>query len=376
MKKNTGILLLIGFFILLFTPTKVFASTKQITCTYTYTKSEESGCGIQNVSFSYVVYDDKVEFDGFKNCPEPMKDGVCSLGRGGGKIGAGNILSKKFFEKVYDTDTGTYSCPSMVYSTDGFCNYVAEFGTGQTDTWIPLTVEQTNHSAAASKHMKICGYNRNVKGLGKVAITFYYEGPSSYSMTVAKDGGTPYNAQKSGGDLLTNIDGTSLIVSQSTLKKLYGDFNPDKPYTNAECSKKHIYLNNYNGDHYKIENKKGGTTSTEIKDENNTTTPNDPDYHPIVNADCKSLLGDELTGYLKQALSIIQIAGVIFAIILGMGDFINALLSGKSDDNGKAGHKFITRVIMAALLLLVPALLKFIINTFGLTEYGNSFCVI
>ena len=94
-------------------------------------------------------------------------------------------------------------------------------------------------------------------------------------------------------------------------------------------------------------------------------------------ASCTGILGNgDTLKYTKMALTIIQIGGGVLAIILSMIDFMGAIMSGDADINKKFSKKLMIRVTMAAILLLVPALLKFILNTFGLSEYGNSFCIL
>jgi len=113
---------------------------------------------------------------------------------------------------------------------------------------------------------------------------------------------------------------------------------------------------------------------------NNGSNPSSPTYTPtnpiqgVTDSDCDSLLGPETKKYLNTALTIIQIAGVVLAILLGMGDFIGSLLSGENDSNKKAFKKFIIRISMAAVLLIVPAILKFVLNTFGIGD--GSICIL
>lgn len=94
----------------------------------------------------------------------------------------------------------------------------------------------------------------------------------------------------------------------------------------------------------------------------------------VVEATCENLLGPEIIKYLTSALTIIQVAGVLLAIILGMVDFLGALWSGEADANTKAFKKLKIRIAMAAVLLIVPAILKFVFSMFGMD--GNSFCVL
>lgn len=117
--------------------------------------------------------------------------------------------------------------------------------------------------------------------------------------------------------------------------------------------------------------------------EENITTgnnPSSPTYTPtlpgqdVTDANCNGLLGPETLKYLNTAFTMIQIVGVVLAILLGMGDFIGSLLSGEQDSNKKAFKKFIIRIAMVAVLLIVPALLKFILNTFGFGD--GSICIL
>lgn len=95
---------------------------------------------------------------------------------------------------------------------------------------------------------------------------------------------------------------------------------------------------------------------------------------PITGTDCKSLLGAKTLEYLKNIFTMIQVVGVVLAVVLGMTDFIGALLSGENDSNKKSFKKFMIRVAMAAVLLIVPALLKMLFSTFGIS--GAGFCIL
>lgn len=91
-------------------------------------------------------------------------------------------------------------------------------------------------------------------------------------------------------------------------------------------------------------------------------------------ASCNTLLGTTIISYLKTGFTIIQIVGVLLAIILGMTDFMGAILAGDADSNKKAVKKLIVRVAMAAVLLIVPAILKFILTTFGVSD--GEICIL
>lgn len=110
---------------------------------------------------------------------------------------------------------------------------------------------------------------------------------------------------------------------------------------------------------------------------NEGVNPSNPSEEvPIVDANCETLLGDKITEYLKTGLTYLQIGGIILAIILGMLDFVGAMLSGEADALKKAQKKLVVRIAMAAALLLIPALLKIIFGTFGTVPGSDTFCIL
>ncbi len=110
---------------------------------------------------------------------------------------------------------------------------------------------------------------------------------------------------------------------------------------------------------------------------NEGTNPSNPSEEvPIVDANCETLLGDKITEYLKTGLTYLQIGGIILAIVLGMLDFVGAMLSGEADSLKKAQKKLVIRIAMAAALLLIPALLKIIFGTFGTVPGSDTFCIL
>lgn len=90
------------------------------------------------------------------------------------------------------------------------------------------------------------------------------------------------------------------------------------------------------------------------------------------NNDC-SLLGPETTAWLKGLLGFIQVAGPIVAIVLGMIDFVSAMLSSEDGAIKKAWGKFIRRAIAAALLIILPIIVELILDVTNIT--GNGTCI-
>lgn len=90
-------------------------------------------------------------------------------------------------------------------------------------------------------------------------------------------------------------------------------------------------------------------------------------------------ISQDVYNMLQTALNIIKVAGPILAIALGMIDFAKVIVSGDADKELKqAGQRFLKRIIAAAVLLLLPITLSFLMNIFlkGETGYDsdNPFC--
>lgn len=83
-------------------------------------------------------------------------------------------------------------------------------------------------------------------------------------------------------------------------------------------------------------------------------------------------ISDRLVNWLLKILKWIRYGMPVIVILLSVIDFIKAISSDSDDEMKKVGSKFIKRLIAAALIFLVPFLLEFIINLFGLST--NNFC--
>ncbi len=127
----------------------------------------------------------------------------------------------------------------------------------------------------------------------------------------------------------------------------------------------------------KLENDEECNKFYEFRDKylNNFTSLGTTD---LQNFNCGSFSNDFIEK-LQFFLNILKIAGPIVAIGLGIVDFGKAVISGDADKEMKnASKKFITRIIAAVLLFLVPFLLAFILDvTIGNKDgydSDNPFC--
>ena len=88
--------------------------------------------------------------------------------------------------------------------------------------------------------------------------------------------------------------------------------------------------------------------------------------------DCKGLIGDNTLKLLNLVLNFLMIIGPIIALVLGTYDLIVALANGEEDAKKKGIKKMKNRLVAAALLLLLPYIVKLILNIAG---RGGSDCI-
>lgn len=100
-----------------------------------------------------------------------------------------------------------------------------------------------------------------------------------------------------------------------------------------------------------------------------STTINDLEKIDTNGGECG--LSGNLIKWIKNILKWIKYILPVLVIILGIIDFIRAIASGSDDEMKKAQGRFIKRLIAAALLFIIPALIEFILNIFNIE---SAFC--
>ena len=83
-------------------------------------------------------------------------------------------------------------------------------------------------------------------------------------------------------------------------------------------------------------------------------------------ADEKCNIGRALLNMIYNVLKWAKYIAPVLVIILSILDFIKALASQNDEDMKKAQGKFIKRLIIAAILFLLPLIINFMLKTFGL----------
>lgn len=89
----------------------------------------------------------------------------------------------------------------------------------------------------------------------------------------------------------------------------------------------------------------------------------------------------ETAAFVKKIYSLLKYLIPVLVIGLSIVDFVKVLLNGEEKIYKEAWSKFVKRIVVGIIILILPVLLSFIINLSGVTEnYGingnNIFCIL
>ncbi|MDD5888679.1 MAG: hypothetical protein PUC82_04245 [bacterium] len=77
---------------------------------------------------------------------------------------------------------------------------------------------------------------------------------------------------------------------------------------------------------------------------------------------------DSVAWLLQKALNYIRVLGPILVLVLSSLDYITALLSSNDESLAKAHKRLITRLVLAAVLFVLPTLVSVMLNVLGFTS--------
>lgn len=91
------------------------------------------------------------------------------------------------------------------------------------------------------------------------------------------------------------------------------------------------------------------------------------------NKECKGILGnpdneDSVAWFLVKILDYLKLLGPLMILVLSSLDFAKAILMSDDESLKKAQSSLITRLILAALLFILPTLIEVILDIFGFTS--------
>lgn len=402
MRKNRVIICLLTLMtVMILGIYNVKAEESYTKCTYEMPSELRNDPNVSGVTFSYHIYKDRVEFKGFTNCGEhPFLDEDTACQKEGDEVGLNtgirimfdandDKVKKEFYGKDENGNTREI-CPTMHINLFPGQNHEIGLGTGGDYSMngqemnFGSTVPGSDLNNNGSKFL--CSYSNNTRIMGKVVdkvrVSFYYQEGGLYFAKFAFDEGSEKestlqsNTALKDEKLIVKKQGYTIEVPPATLA-LFSNVDPNQDFS---CPA-NLYLNGDDLPTLTIE-QEAGTKSTKLfyKDESGQTpgggnqNPNTGSNVEPGGATCESLLGEELESFLKKILTGVQIIGALLAIVLGALDFVGALLSGDADAIKKASKKLVVRISMAAVLIIIPAILKFTFDVFG--QNGESFCIL
>ena len=91
------------------------------------------------------------------------------------------------------------------------------------------------------------------------------------------------------------------------------------------------------------------------------------------NKECKGILGnpdneDSVAWFLVKILNYLRLLGPLMVLVLSSLDFAKAILTSDDESLKKAQSSLITRLILAALLFVLPTLIEVVLDIFGFTS--------
>ena len=99
------------------------------------------------------------------------------------------------------------------------------------------------------------------------------------------------------------------------------------------------------------------------------------DFGDQVEVNCEGIIGQEMLDFLNKIFRWIQILAPIFVIIISSVDFAGAILQDDKDAMKKATSKFTKRLIIAVALFFIPLILSWLLNMFNdITGAASSTC--
>lgn len=96
------------------------------------------------------------------------------------------------------------------------------------------------------------------------------------------------------------------------------------------------------------------------------------------NKECKGILGnpdneDSVAWFLVKILDYLKLLGPLMILVLSSLDFAKAILMSDDESLKKAQSNLITRLILAALLFVLPTLIEVLLDIFGITS--SDICI-
>ena len=104
---------------------------------------------------------------------------------------------------------------------------------------------------------------------------------------------------------------------------------------------------------------------------NNLLSDVDVNLSGISSSGC-GVISNDMKRFLNTVLWYIRIAGIVLAIVLSLLDYVKAAAGSDDKSMAAANKKFMTRVILVAVLFLIPVILEFLLNALNISTTAGS----
>ena len=111
----------------------------------------------------------------------------------------------------------------------------------------------------------------------------------------------------------------------------------------------------------------GGTSNNKTDNTNNNSTGSST----IGKTGC-SLFSKDFIDFMQLILDYIRIIGIALTVVLSIMDYTKTVFSSDDKSNEKANKRFSTRLIVVALLFLIPSVLTFVLKLFNIQGTGEN----
>ena len=284
------------------------------------------------------------------------------------------VLMSGFESEYFKTATkgGNYTCPDIKVAA--YDNGVQLSMVYQDTTDALNTVNFTSKSVSGTEKVttkeEVCSFNtKEIKTQSTYLTIRFYKTGSNKTWEVIKNfdsgdmkslGEVDYNQQISDGQY-------GYKISE----------NDYETYWNAETCEKGQYVQYPGGYVFTIQSEK--PSDVENGEAGSTVTPTKkPDSPQVVNfGGCADM--PKTTELLRQVYRLVRYLIPVLIIVLSIVDFIKVVANGDDKEYKNAWNKFIKRIIIGIVIIIVPTIISMLIGLSGLdTAYGikDIICVI
>lgn len=261
------------------------------------------------------------------------------------------------------TKNGNYACPIIKLAAFNNGLQLGSLNQDTTDALASIKVsgEKTGGTQQVATRNEICHFNtKEIKTQSAyLTISFLKVGSNKvWSITKKNDSGlNELVGERAYNDSIS--DGTY------TYKISPDDY---ETYWNASTCDKSHYVQYPGGSVFTIQSAKPSDVEN---GEVGAQAPTRPDGPTIVTFDgCANM--PKTTELLRQVYSLIRYLIPVLIIILSLVDFIKVVSTGDDKDYKTAWNKFIKRIIVGIVILLVPVLVSALINISGIANAEDA----